>query len=258
MKRTNSYLRIVTLFVLFSGFALSVIAKNEVKQLICEYKTNPLGIDVLKPRLSWQLLSADKDVMQTAYEVRVAESPSKLNSNKLIWSTGKVDGSQSVSVVYSGPALVSMQQLYWQVRVWDSKNKATAWSEPASWEMGILKPNEWKASWISFGAEKEVKASKPAQYFRKEFAVAKKVKSARVYATSLGLYQLHINGARVTSDLFTPGWTSYKKRLQYQTYDVTSMLKGQNAIGVVLADGWYRGNIGFSKQSDYYGKKLAM
>jgi len=258
MKRTNNYLRIVTLFVLFSGFAFSAIAKNEVKQLICEYKTNPLGIDVLKPRLSWQLVSGDKDVMQTAYEVRVADSPSKLNSNKLIWSTGKVNGSQSVSVVYGGPALGSMQQLYWQVRIWGNKNKATAWSEPASWEMGILKPADWKASWISFGTEKEIKGSKPAQYFRKEFAVAKKVKSARVYATALGLYQLHINGSSVTSDLFTPGWTSYKKRLQYQTYDVTSMLKGQNAIGVVLADGWYRGNIGFSKQSDYYGNKLGL
>ena len=258
MKRTNNYLRIVTLLLLFNGLAIAAIAKNEVKQLICEYKTNPIGIGVVKPRLSWQLVSSENDVMQTAYELRVAESPSKLNSNKLIWTTGKVNSSQSVSVVYDGPGLVSMQQLFWQVRVWDARNKATVWSEPASWEMGILKPTEWKAAWISFGAEKVVKASKPAQYFRKEFAISKKVRSARVYSTALGLYQLYINGEKVTSDLFTPGWTSYKKRLQYQTYDVTKMLKGQNAIGVVLADGWYRGNIGFSKQSDYYGNKLAM
>src|SRR5665648_1203222 len=122
--------------------------------------------------------------------------------------------------------------------------------------MGILQPSDWKASWISIGTEKEVDGSKPAQYFRKAFTTAKKVKSARLYATALGLYQLHFNGARVTSDLFTPGWTSYNKRLQYQTYDVTSMLKGQNAIGVILADGWYRGNIGFSKQHNYYGNKL--
>jgi alpha-L-rhamnosidase len=258
MKRTKTVLRILTFLLLFNGLGFAVIAKNEVKQLICEYKINPLGIDVVKPRLSWQLVSSENDVMQTAYEVRVAESSAKLNSNKLVWTTGKVNSSQSVSVVYDGPALVSMQQLYWQVRVWDTKNKATGWSEPASWEMGILKPTEWKASWISFGAEKEVKGSKPAQYFRKEFTTAKKVKSARVYSTALGLYQLYINGSKVSSDLFTPGWTSYKKRLQYQTYDVTSMLKGQNAIGVVLADGWYRGNIGFSKQSDYYGNKLAL
>ncbi|MCX6238886.1 MAG: family 78 glycoside hydrolase catalytic domain [Bacteroidia bacterium] len=258
MKNTNNYLRLIILLFLFNGLVIAAIAKNEVKQLICEYKTNPMGIDVAKPRLSWQLVSAENDVMQAAYEIKVAESPAKLNSGKLIWSTGKVNSSQSVSVIYDGPALQSMQQLYWQVRVWDNKNKATAWSTPASWEMGILKPTDWKATWITFGAEKEMKGSKPAQYFRKEFTTAKKVKSARIYTTALGLYQLHLNGAKVTSDLFTPGWTSYKKRLQYQTYDVTSMLKAQNAIGVVLADGWFRGNIGFSQQSSYYGKQLAL
>jgi alpha-L-rhamnosidase len=258
MKKTKIYLGLITFLLFINGLPVYTFAKNEVKQLICEYKTNPLGIDVLNPRLSWQLTSSEKEVLQNAYEIRVAETPAKLNSGKPIWSTGKVNGSQSVGVVYNGPALLSMQRVYWQVRVWDNKNKATAWSETASWEMGILKPTDWKASWISFGDEKEAKGSKPAQYFRKEFSISKKVKSARVYSTALGLYQLYINGAKVSSDLFTPGWTSYKKRLQYQTYDVTSMLKEKNAIGVLLADGWYRGNIGFSKQNNYYGKQLAM
>ena len=257
MKRAKSYLRLITLLMLVNGLAFSAIPKKEVKQLVCEYKTNPLGIDVAKPRLSWQLISTENDVMQTAYEIRVADSPARLNSGKLIWTTGKVSGSQSVGIVYDGPALLSMQQLYWQVRVWDNKNKATAWSTPASWEMGILKPTDWKATWISNGEDKELKGSKPAQYFRKEFPVAKKVKTARVYVTSLGLYQLHLNGAKVSSDLFTPGWTSYNKRLQYQTYDVTSMIKSQNVIGVILGDGWFRGNLGWSKKGAYYGKQLA-
>ena len=258
MKRTNNFLGLITLLLLINGLSVSAFAKNEAKQLICEYKINPLGIDIANPRLSWQLSASDNNVMQSAYEIRVASSPEKLNSKQLVWSSGRVTSSQSVSVVYNGPALLSMQRVYWQVRIWDNKNKASAWSEPAFWEMGILKPTDWKASWISFGGEKEMNGSKPAQYFRKEFATTKKVKSAKVYATALGLYQLRINGAKVSSDLFTPGWTSYKKRLQYQTYDVTSMLKGQNAIGVVLADGWYRGNIGFSKQHDYYGDKLGL
>ena len=258
MKRTNNFLGLITLLLLINGLSVSAFAKNEAKQLICEYKTNPLGIDIANPRLSWQLSASEDNVMQSAYEIRVASSPEKLNSKQLVWSSGRVTSSQSVSVVYNGPALLSMQRVYWQVRIWDNKNKASAWSEPAFWEMGILKPTDWKASWISFGGEKEMNGSKPAQYFRKEFATTKKVKSAKVYATALGLYQLRINGAKVSSDLFTPGWTSYKKRLQYQTYDVTSMLKGQNAIGVVLADGWYRGNIGFSKQHDYYGDKLGL
>ncbi len=265
MTKTNNRLNFVPreinmiiLLLLINSIALSALAKTGVGQLICEYKTNPLGIDVLMPRLSWQLVSSENDVTQTAFEIRIADSPAKLNSGKLIWSTGKVNSSQSVNLVYNGPALTSMQQAYWQVRVWDNKAQVTEWSKPAFWEMGVLNPSEWKASWISFGQEKELKGSKPAQYFRKEFSVSKKVKSARIYITALGLYQLQINGEKVSSDLFTPGWTSYKKRLQYQTYDVTSLLKGQNAIGVILGDGWYRGNLGFEGKSELYGKKLAL
>ena len=110
MKRAKSYLRLITLLMLVNGLAFSAIPKKEVKQLVCEYKTNPLGIDVAKPRLSWQLISTENDVMQTAYEIRVADSPARLNSGKLIWTTGKVSGSQSVGIVYDGPALLSMQQ----------------------------------------------------------------------------------------------------------------------------------------------------
>ena len=258
MKKFKFFLGMITLLLLINGIPAHALAKTGVTQLICEYQTNPLGIDVVKPRLSWQLATSENDVMQTAYEIKVSESPAKMNSGKLLWSSGKINSSQSVGVVYEGPALQSMQRVYWQVRVWDNKNKASAWSEPAWWEMGILQPQDWKASWITFTNEKEMQGSKPAQYFRKEFEAAKKIKSARVYATALGLYQLYINGAKVSPDLFTPGWTSYKKRLQYQTYDVTPMLREKNTIGVILADGWYRGNIGFSKQNSYYGKQLAM
>ena len=257
MKKINSYLKMAVILILFNGFTHASFAKNEVKQLVCEYKTDPVGIDVVKPRLSWQLSSTENGVMQTAYEIRVAESAAKLSSGKLIWSTGKVNNSQSVNIIYNGPALSSSERVYWQVRIWDSKDKATAWSAPAYWEMGILSPSEWKGSWLTFGSPKEVKESLPSQYFRKEFALSKKVKSARVYATALGFYELHLNGAKVSTDLFTPGWTSFKKRLQYQTYDVTSMLRDKNAIGVVLADGWYRGNLGWSKRGAYYGNQLA-
>jgi len=257
MKRIKTVLRIIIFLTFVNGLAISAYAKNEVKQLICEYKTNPLGIDVLNPRLSWQLFSTEKEVMQTAYEVRVAESAAKLNSNKLIWSTGKVNSSQSVSVVYNGPALVSMQQLFWQVRIWDNKNKATAWSAPASWEMGIMDQDLWKASWITFKSEKEIKGSKPSPYLRKDFTSGKKIASARVYVTALGLYQLFLNGQKVSADLFTPGWTSYKKRLQYQTYDVTSQIQAKNTIGAILGDGWYRGYIAWNGNS-YYGDKQAL
>jgi alpha-L-rhamnosidase len=161
-------------------------------------------------------------------------------------------------VEYVGPALKSMQRAYWQVRIWDNKNKATAWSEPAFWEMGIIEPQSWSASWITMENEQEMEGSKPAHYYRKEFSVRKKVSTARVYVTSLGIYELHLNGKKVGDDLFTPGWTSYNKRLQYQTYNVTNMLRAENAIGAIVGDGWYRGTITTVRGRPCYGEKLAL
>jgi len=245
---------IVAILVGFSTTLLAA-AKTEVKELVTEYRTNPLGIDVQKPRMSWKVGSLTENMMQTAYEIKVTDQSPK---GKLLWASGKVTSDQSVNVVYEGPALKSMQRAYWQVRIWDNKGKATAWSAPAWWEMGILEADSWKASWISMENETEAKGSKPSHYFRKDFAAAKTVKSARVYVTSHGLYQLMLNGKKVSSDLFTPGWTSYNKRTQYQTYDVTSLLQSKNTVGAIVGDGWYRGVLMGSKDGGYYGTKLAL
>jgi len=255
MKHTAFLTKLFIFLLLISGSGTFAAVKTEVKELICEYHTNPLGIDVQKPRLSWQIFSAEENVLQTAYEIKVTDQSAK---GKLLWNSGKVNSAQSVNVTYEGPALKSMQRVAWQVRVWDNKNKVSAWSAPASWEMGILEPESWKASWISIPSESTEKGSKPAQYFRKEFAAAKTIKSARVYITSLGLYQLFLNGKKVSTDLFTPGWTSYKNRIQYQTYDVTALLQAKNTVGAIVGDGWYRGNIGWVSQNGYYGSKLGL
>lgn len=257
MKKINRLTKYFVVLLILVSLNSVALAKNEVKELVCEYHSNPLGIDVVQPRLSWKLFSSENEVMQVAYEIRVADSPSKLNSKNLIWSTGKVNSSQSVNVVYGGTALISMQQLYWQVRVWNNKNKRTAWSEPASWEMGILDSDLWKASWITSDFDQDNKELRPSPYVRKDFSSKKKISSARVYVTALGLYELFLNGQKVSTDLFTPGWTSYKNRIQYQTYDVTSMLKEKNTIGAILGDGWYRGNIGWGG-NNYFGKKQAL
>ena len=254
MKKANYYLSITVLMFLFSALSVTAVTKNTVKQLVCEYKTNPIGIDVVQPRLSWKLVSSGNDVMQTAYEIKVTDLTAK---GKLVWNSDKVNSSQSVNIVYAGQELKSMQHLSWQVRVWDNENKATAWSEPASWEMGILDTDMWKASWITPDSEQELKDSRPSPYLRKDFSSDKKITSARVYVTALGLYELFLNGQKVSTDLFTPGWTSYKNRLQYQTYDVTTLVKEKNTIGAILGDGWYRGNIAWGG-NNYYGDKLAL
>lgn len=242
--------------MLLSLCTISAIAKTQVQKLVTEYLENPIGIDIVKPRLSWQINSDEQNILQTAYEIRAADSPKNLNKKgALIWTSGKVESDQSVNIEYGGSPLKSMERAFWQVRIWDNNNKISDWSEPAFWEMGILKPELWTASWITMGSEKESENSKPSQYFRNEFNIKKKVKSARVYVTSLGLYQLFINGKKVSDDLFTPGWTTYNKRLQYQTYDVTAMLNEKNSIGAIVGDGWFRGKIA---KNLCYGDKLAL
>jgi len=256
LRTTIQHFSFILLISLITSFS---IKKTEILNLVTEYKTNPIGIDVQKPRLSWQLNSDEKNVKQTAYEIRVADSKENLESDKnLIWSTLKVESDQSVNVVYKGPALNSMQRVYWQVRIWDDKDRVSKWSIPAYWEMGILDKALWTASYIAMNDITTEKKSHPSQYFRTEFKTEKTINSAKVQITSLGLYELYLNGEKVGNDLFTPGYTSYNKRLQYQTYDVTHMLKANNAIGALVGDGWYRGNIGWKGDYAFYGKQLAL
>lgn len=225
-----------------------------------EYKENPLGIDARKPRLSWQIHSSERGFTQSAYQVRVARSERELRAgSNLVWDSGRVNSDSSIHCAYDGPPLASGQRYYWQVRIWDQNGKASDWSEPAFWEMGLLSASDWLVSWIEPDLQEDVKKSEPAPMLRRKFKVSGRVERARAYVTSHGLYELYLNGRRVGDELFTPGWTSYNKRLQYQTYDVTHLLKsGDNAVGALLGNGWYRGNIGFSGQRNFYGDRLAL
>lgn len=253
-------------FVIFFGvlFVSNVISEAapapRVSQLKCEYKTNPIGIDAASPRLSWVIESKAEGVVQIAYEIRAAATLKECKSGKkLLWRTDRVASDQSIQVVYAGPTLTSGQRLYWQVRVWDNNDKRSSWSEPAFWEMGLLDESDWQAQWITADAEEDVTKSNPAKMLRKEFSLKGKIASARAYVTSLGLYEMELNGARVGEQVLTPGWTAYHARVQYQTYDVTSLLqKDANAVGVTLGDGWYRGRIGFKGQRNAYGDKTAL
>ncbi|HWZ16039.1 MAG TPA: glycoside hydrolase family 78 protein [Mucilaginibacter sp.] len=243
----------VFLFILAAIFAGSCFAQVTVRHLLTENQVDPLSIDVLTPRFSWQLFAGDKrDVMQTAYEIRVKKGGHDA------WKTGKVKSDRSVYVPYQGEALVSGQKYTWQVRVWDNSGKASDWSAPATWQMGLLTPADWKAEWITPGYVED-SVYRPSPMFRKNFSLTKKIRSAVAYITAHGLYEAQINGHRVGDAYLTPGWTSYNKRLQYQAYDVTSLLqRGDNAVGAILGNGWYRGYIGFNPKPGFYGKDIAL
>jgi len=231
-------------------------------ELRCEYKENPLAIDVIMPRLSWKIQAAesDRNILQTAYRIRVAVRQSDLTKGRrLLWDSGKQNTDQSIQIPYKGPTLQSRQICYWQVKIWDNQERESDWSTVASWEMGLLNSEEWTAQWIEPAWEEKEKAYNPVPMLRKEFGLNKNIRKARLYITAHGLYEAYLNGQRVGDELFTPGWTTYKDRLQYQTYDVTQLLQtGDNAVGVLLGDGWYRGQFGFQNNWNIYGKKTAL
>lgn len=176
-----------------------------------------------------------------------------------MWNSGKIVSDSSVHVSYAGKPLQSGQRYEWQVRVWDNTSPTpSVWSTPAFWHTALLDAAEWTAKWISPGLAEDT-TNRPSPRFRREFTVRKPIRSALAHITAHGMYHARINGERVGEAFLTPGWTSYKKRLQYQTYDVTNLLKtGPNAIGVTLGSGWYRGFIGFSGQRNFYGKDIAL
>ena len=219
--------------------------------LRCEYRVNPLGIDVAQPRLTWLVESPARGQRQTAYQILVASSPEQLLPGRTdLWDSGKVIGNQTVNVVYSGHPLGSRQACFWRVCVWDDAGKAT-WSQPAEWTMGLLQPGDWHADYISYRDNTPVYKSKqplflpPARQYRKEFTVPKTVRRATIYATALGVYQLYLNGHEISDALFAPGWSDYHQHAYYNTYDVTALLKNDhNALGAWVADGWYAGYLG--------------
>ncbi|SOD80010.1 alpha-L-rhamnosidase [Spirosoma fluviale] len=216
-----------------------------------EYRTNPV-VDVDAPRLSWELTSAGKGQVQTGYQIMVASSVALLNAGKPdLWNSAKVTGNATNQIEYAGKLLLARTVCYWKVRSWDKNGQPGPWSAVASWEMGLLTKTDWTADWIgndltALGKGKTYHLP-PAPFFRKEIQLTGLVKKARLYVTSLGLYECQINGKRIGNDYFTPGWTDYNKRVYYQTYDVTTDLKtGKNALGAIVADGWYAGYLGYA------------
>jgi alpha-L-rhamnosidase len=436
MNRFNKILFVVTMLIVGGCIAVTDVhtyvfghSDVTVNELRCEYRVNPLGIDVVEPRLSWTLQSEQRGQEQKAYQVVVASGEKNLQKNQGdLWDSGKVSSDQGAHIVYKGKTLRSRMRCCWKVRVWDKDGKISDWSSPAYWTMGLLQGEDWQAKWVGydvpappsytqeaapeqvsldgckwvwfpegdpprsapvgtrflrreiniaakvkrarlalladneavvsvndreagkvsgwnsvqtldvtdrlksgknmiaiaatnagdtpnpaglvgkllvesetgdhmataidnswkvssieqegwrqvdfndstwasarevaeFGAQPWAKAGQDRlvlpspRYLRKIFWIYSPVKRAVVYASALGLYELHINGQRMGEDYFTPGWTDYSTRVYYQTYEVTDLLRrGSNAIGGILADGWYAGYLGFGRKREHYGK----
>jgi alpha-L-rhamnosidase len=258
------------IFLLLGIFAIPSAMRAEspasADYLRCEYRVDPLGIDVGAPRLSWEIHDARRGALQTAYRILVASTAEKLSADQGdLWDSGKAASSQSTQISYAGKKLVARTRCHWKVKIWDSDGKESAWSKPALWTMGLLDSSDWQAKWIGHDGEFTSKKAKESEkeipivgcpLLRKEFEIEQPIRRATLYASALGVYQMHLNGKPVGDDYFTPDWTDYKKRVYYNTYDVTAMLKeGPNAIGGILGPGWYTGAIAWDPTGNVYGEQ---
>ena len=213
--------------------------------------SNPLGIDSPIPTFGWKMTSHRRGVIQKRYQIQVA---SDLEFQSLTWDSGEVASRESAHVPYNGAPFASRKRYHLRVRIWDD-DEASGWSSPAWFETAFLSADEWKADFIS--ADGALPAE-PIHHLRTTFSTKKKVVSARAYASAHGLYEFSINGRRVGDAVLTPGWTSYHHQLQYQTYDVTEFItEGTQAIGATLANGWYKGALGWQDGRNHYGSDRA-
>jgi alpha-L-rhamnosidase len=193
-----------------------------------EYLTDPLGIDVPKPRFFWVLDDSSRGQAQGAYQVLVSTSPGCAKGDA--WDSGKVASPEFIQIVYRGKLLASDTSYYWKVRWWDKDGRASPYSAVARFDTGLLDPKDWKGQWIG-----------GANQLRKEFAADGPVVRARAYICGLGYYELRVNGRKVGASVLDPAWTTYDKRALYATYDLAPYLKsGPNAVGVILGNGWFK------------------
>ena len=218
-------------------------------RLRTEYLVNPIGIDIVAPRLYW---NAEGGTKQTAYQI-IAKS-----GGKIIWNTGKVASSRMTHILYEGQSLHSREKVYWSVKLWDENGDGGEIST-GSFEMGLLENTDWEAKWITGNYKVKKSERYPVDCFRKYISVAQEVQSARLYITACGLYEARLDGEKIGNYCLAPGHTDYRKRVQYQTYDVTELLSvGNHTMTVQLADGWYRGGCGAWGIRNQYGTETKL
>lgn len=246
-----------------------------ISNLRTEYLIDPIGIGVHRPRHSWTLESRARGMVQAAWRI-VASSTGQLLDMRQgdLWDSGWVESPKTSQIEYAGAPIQARQRVQWAVQVRDGDGNHSAWSAPASWETGLLPDTDiigptasershWEAKWIFLpGLTPDRSIAKaqawdglvPAPHFRRAFTTTQHLVRARLYATSRGVYEARLNGEPVGDHTLVPGWTDYNQRIQYQTFDVTDLIRvGENVMGAIVAPGWYAGYVGFGPQCRHYG-----
>ncbi|WP_312168491.1 family 78 glycoside hydrolase catalytic domain [Microbacterium sp.] len=228
---------------------------SKPNHLRVELRTDPRGIDSTHPEFSWRWGGDAVVAPQDAYEIEVRRSGGGAADDR-VWSSGMVDSERPYGVRYSGPPLTSATSYSWRVRL-RADGAVSEWSDAATFETGLLSASDWSAEWIA-EPPRSKGSDRRTQYFRREIQVAAPVRRARAYVSALGWYRLYINGTDQTGPDLVPRWTSLDDIVEYQVYDVTdSLVEGSNVLGVVVAEGRYRGALGTFNKIETYGDRLA-
>lgn len=224
-----------------------------INNIRCEFQSNPLGLDNTVPIFSYEIFSQQSSVFQQSYRIMIASSKDNLTKGIYDkWDSNFVNSNETINIKYEGEPLSSFDICYYQISIVTNKSEQNIVSKISNFGIGMQKPEDWVAKWICLPNDnnpRHIDVDKrygiPASYFSKMFETTKPVRHARLFATALGLYDFNINSVKISDTAFTPGWTDYNKTIQYQTYNVTSLLtSGTNAIGAVLGEGWYSGSVG--------------
>lgn len=219
-------------------------------RLRTDYRKNPIGIGNTAPEFSW---NCEGGRVQTAYQLIVR------NKDGIIWDSGKVQTDRMTHIRYAGKPLTSRERVHWSVMLWD-ENGSEETSDAAFFELGLLSDADWSAQWIAGDYAPKKNTRYPVDYFERKFTVSGTVIRARLYATARGVYQAVLNGKRVEDFILAPGMTDYRKRIQYQTYDVTSFLgpDTENALQFKLGDGWFRGSVAAYGVTNVFGTETSL
>ncbi len=243
------------IFLVLFTTKVSFSQDQHITNLRCEYLINPSGVQSMHPKLSWQIVSGHRNVMQSAYRMIVADNKAAIQKGiGNIWDTKKVTSDQSIQVLYDGPTLQSAKTYYWKLMLWDNQQAPIPWSRVATWQMGLLNRADWAAAqWIAYDAMPDSMRLRPATseskrapikdilpLIRKNFTIKNALKKATVFIAGLGHFDLSINGKKAGDHFLDAGWVNYDKEALYVTFDITDQLKmGRNAIGVMLGNGFY-------------------
>lgn len=241
----------LTFIFLFTTF--QSLAQFQLSEIRVEHQLEPNALGVMQPRFSWKIANIQRNIIQSAYEIHVKQA------GRRVWTSGKVRSSQSLFIPYAGEALQSDTRYDVQVRIWDARDLASD-VKSTFFITTLLQNSDWnRAQWINAGLASDTTNGNVPVLFKDFNVKRKKVRKASLFITARGMYEASINGKRVGDAYLSPGWTSYLKHHQFQTYDVSQHLRsGQNQCRVLLGSGWYRSTLGWANSKNYYGDKTAL